>query len=141
MLTGLLSAPQNHTLSLLPAMFYLLRHGRADECAELCRANDQGWRGAALLGGAGGWWVGDLGKSRLLAAGSRGSERWLTRTSFDLLAAADVKGDDDEMITEDVVDVEAGNRTRALWKRIGRAAATNVSLASWPLVHPAGLVC
>lgn len=31
------------------------------------------------------------------------------------------------MITEDVVDVEAGNRTRALWKKIGRAAATNVS--------------
>lgn len=30
------------------------------------------------------------------------------------------------MITEDVVDVEAGNRTRALWKKIGRAAATNV---------------
>jgi nuclear pore complex protein Nup107 len=32
------------------------------------------------------------------------------------------------MLTEDIVDVEAGNRTRALWKRIGRAAATNTRL-------------
>lgn len=53
---------KNHTLSLLPAMFYLLRHGKSQECLELCRANDQGWRGAALLGGAGGWWAGGLGK-------------------------------------------------------------------------------
>jgi hypothetical protein len=64
-------AIQNHTLSLLPAMFHLLRHGRAEECAELCRANDQGWRGAALLGGAGGWWVGGLGESLIFETAPR----------------------------------------------------------------------
>lgn len=56
------SYTQNHNLSLLPALFSYLRYGRAEDCAALCRANDQSWRGASLVGGGSGWWIGGLGE-------------------------------------------------------------------------------
>ncbi|CDZ96991.1 Nuclear pore complex, rNup107 component (sc Nup84) [Phaffia rhodozyma] len=95
----------NHTLSLLPALFTYLRYGLSDECAALCRANDQSWLGASLVGGGSGWWVSGLNEKDE--------------------AGMDVE---DQEIQGDMNDAEVGNRNRTLWKKIGRAVATNDKL-------------
>ncbi|KAL7410578.1 nuclear pore protein 84/107 [Mrakia frigida] len=95
----------NRNLSLLPALFSYLRYGRAEDCAALCRANDQSWRGASLVGGGSGWWIGGL-------------------------AAKDPNemDDEDELDIEKEEQFEIGNRNRALWKKIGRSVASNTKL-------------